>query len=98
MRSFLRDVGGGLAEDEGVAVGGEEQAEQELDGRGLAGAVGAEQAEDLALVDLEVEGAQGDLLLPAPEVAVDLGELAGFDDRFGHGGASHQVKEEDPPT
>ena len=55
MRSFLRDVGGRLAEDEGLAVGGEEQAEQQLDGGGLAGAVGAEQAEDLAAVDLEVE-------------------------------------------
>ena len=52
MRSFLRDVGGGLAEDEGLAVGREEQAEQQLDGGGLAGAVGAEQAEDLAAVDL----------------------------------------------
>ena len=52
MRSFLRDVGGGLAEDEGVAVGREEQAEQQLDGGGLAGAVGPEQAEDLAAVDL----------------------------------------------
>ena len=54
MRSFLLDVGGGLAEDEGVAVGGEEQAEQQLDGGGLAGAVGAEQAEDLAAVDLRL--------------------------------------------
>ena len=59
MRSFLRDLGGGLAEDEGLAVGGEEQAEQQLDGGGLAGAVGAEQAEDLAAVDLQVEGAAG---------------------------------------
>src|SRR5262249_14748796 len=44
------------------------------------------QAEDLALEDLEVEGAQGDLLLPAPEVAVDLGEITRLDDYLlGHG-------------
>ena len=74
------DLGRRLPEDEGVAVGGEEQAEQQLDGGRLAGAVGAEQAEDFAAIDLHVEGAQGDLLLPAPEVAVDLGQLARFDD------------------
>ena len=85
----LAHVGGRLAEDEGLAVGGEEQAEQELDGGGLAGAVGAEQAEDLAAVDFEVEGAEGVLLLAAPEVAVDLGELAGFDNHIlSHEGAS----------
>src|SRR5207248_1466352 len=55
----------------------------------LAGAVGAEQAEDLAPADLDVEGPQGGLLLPAPEVAVDLGQLAGFDDHvLGHGATS----------
>src|SRR5205823_5765318 len=81
----LLDVGGGLAEDEGLAVGGEEQAEEQLDGGGLAGAVGAEQAEDLAPVDFQVEGAEGDLFLPAPEVPVDLGQLARLDDHFsGH--------------
>ena len=52
----------------------------------LPGAVGPEQAEDLALVDLEVEGVEGGLLLAAPEVAVDLGQVAGFDDDIlGHG-------------
>ena len=80
MRSFLLDVGGRHVEDEGVAVGGKEQAEQELDGGGLAGAVGAEQAEDLAAADFEVEGPQGHLLLPAPEVAIDLGQLPRFDE------------------
>ena len=89
----LAHVGGGLAEDEGLAVGGEEQAEQQLDGGGLAGAVGAEQAEDFAAVDLEVEGAQGDLLLAPPEVAVDLGQLAGFDDRIvGHEAVSLMLR------
>ena len=48
----LGDVGGRLAENEGIAVGGEKQTQEELDGGGLAGAVGAEQAEDLALADL----------------------------------------------
>ena len=99
----LVDVGGGLAEDEGLAVGGEEQAEQQLDGGGLAGAVGAEQAEDFALVDLEVEGVQGGLLLPAPEVAVDLGQVARFDDDFlGHVGhlglAEVQARRNEPPS
>ena len=56
MRLVLLDLGGRLAEDEGVAGGREEQAEQQLDGGGLAGAVGAEQAEDLALVDLAGRG------------------------------------------
>src|SRR5262249_7888033 len=76
----LGDVRGGLAEDERLALGGEQEAEQELDRRRLARAVRAEQAEDLALADLDVEGAEGGLLLTAPEVAVDLGSLAGFDD------------------
>ena len=71
----MRHVGGGLAEDEGLALGGKQQAQQQLDGRGLARAVGAEQAEDLALADLQVEGLEGGLLLPAPEVAIDLGQL-----------------------
>src|SRR5262249_50289331 len=79
----LADVGGGLAEDERLAVGGEEQAEQQLDGGGLPRAVGAEEAEDFALADLDVEGPQGGLLLAAPEVAVDLGQLARFDDHIG---------------
>src|SRR5438552_956180 len=57
----LADVGGGLSEDEGLAVGGEEQAEQQLDGGGLAGAVGPEQPEDLASPDLDVQGPQGGL-------------------------------------
>src|SRR5262249_40328348 len=64
-------------------------AEQELDGGGLARAVGAEQAEDLAAMDLQVERAECGLLLPPPEIAVHLRQLAGLDDDFvGHAGAT----------
>ena len=88
----LAHVGGGLAEDEGLAVGREEQAEKELDGGGLAGAVGAEEAEDLAAIDFHGEGAEGVLFATAPEVAVNLRQLAGFDDNvLSHGGASYQT-------
>src|SRR5262249_43578218 len=38
------------------------------------------QAEDFAAPDVQVEGAQGDLLLTAPEVAVNLCEVPRFDD------------------
>src|SRR5205085_5597246 len=82
----LLDRRGRLAEHEGVALGREEQAQEQLDGGGLARAVGAEQAEDLAALDRQVQGAERGLLAPAPEVAVDLGEVARLDDRFqGHG-------------
>ena len=76
----LGDVGGRLVEDQGVALGGEEQAEQQLDGGGLARAVGPEQAEDLAPVDLKVEGLEGLDLRASPEVAVDLGQVPRLDD------------------
>ena len=76
----LGDVGRRLAEDEGIALGREEQAEQEFDRGGLARAVRSEQAEDLASFDLEVERFEGLDLGAAPEVAVDLGEVAGLDD------------------
>ena len=33
---------------------------------------------------LQVEGVEGGLLLAAPEVAVDLGQVAGLDDGIGH--------------
>ncbi len=84
MRSFFSTFAAGSPKTKASPLGGEEQAEQQLDGGGLAGAVGAEQAEDFALVDLEVEGVEGGLLLAAPEVAVDLGEASGFDDGIGH--------------
>ena len=78
----LGDVGGRLVEDQGVALGGEEQAEQQLDRRGLARAVGAQQAEDLAAVDLKIEGLEGLDLRASPEIAVDLGQVPRLDDHF----------------
>ena len=83
----LAHVGRRAAEDRGFARGRKQQAEQQLDGGRLARAVGAEQTEDLAALDLKVEGVQGDLFLAAPEVAVDLGQVAGFDDHLAHGRA-----------
>ena len=77
----LGDVGGVAAEDQGLAAGGKEQPQEQLDRGRLARAVGAQQAEDLAAADLQVEGLQGPDLLPAPEIAIDLGEVAGFDRR-----------------
>ena len=43
------------AEERGVASGGLNDAQQDLDERRLAGAVGAEQAEDLAGFNLEID-------------------------------------------
>src|SRR5687767_993395 len=51
------------------------QALEDLDGRGLAGAVGAQQAEDLARSDVEVDAGDG------LDVAVALGQAANPDDR-----------------
>ena len=76
----LADVGGVFAEHQGLALGGEQQAQQQLDRGRLAGAVGAQQAEDLALLDFQVEGLEGPHLLPAPEVAIDLRQGPRFDD------------------
>ena len=75
-------------ENERVPFGGEEQAEQQLDCGGLPGAIGSEQAEYFAAVDFHVEGAQSDFLFASPEVAVDLGKFACFDDEFFTGHAS----------
>src|SRR5690606_26141753 len=50
------------------------EAEQHQDGGGLARAVRAEQAEDLAATDVEIDGVDG------RDAAVTLGETAGFDD------------------
>ena len=83
----LGHVGGVAAEDQGLAGGGKQQAEDELDGGGLARAVGPEESEDFASLDFEVEGLQGPNLLTPPEIAVNLGEASGFDDDFRlHGG------------
>ena len=53
------------------------QALEELDRRGLAGAVGADQAEDLAVMDVEVE------VVDDRAAVVGLGEPTNGDDRLG---------------
>ncbi len=72
-------VGGRLdAEDLGPPGGRPDEVEQDTHRRRLAGAVGPEEAEDLALGDLEVE------LDDAAMLAVGLGQALGLDDS-GHG-------------
>ena len=66
MPLVLADVGGVFAEDQGLAFGGKQQAQQQLDRGGLAGAVGPEQAEDFALLDFQVERLEGPHLLAGP--------------------------------
>ena len=53
---------------------------EDLDRRRLAGAVGAEEREDLAAVDLEVDPAH------RLDIAVGLAQPATLIDRFRHGG------------
>ena len=74
-------VGGRLdAEDARRAAGRPDEVEQGPDRRRLAGAVGPEEAEDLALARLQVD------VDDAAVLAVGLGELLGLDDG-GHGGS-----------
>src|SRR5690606_24038298 len=56
LAEIPRDV---VAVDEDAARAGVDDAADHADQRGLAGAVGAEQREDLAAADLEVDPAQG---------------------------------------
>ena len=70
-RAFGRDV---VAEDPGRPRAGRHQAEQDLDQRGLAGAVGADEAGD-ALAHLHVE------LVESGHARVPLGQPRGFDHR-----------------
>ncbi len=65
------------------AVAGEVVAEQEADERGLAGAVGAEEAEGDAARDLEVDAVEGRPLAEA------LAEAARLDGESGGGGGVH---------
>lgn len=58
-----------------------QQADDHLDGGGLPRAVGSEEAEDLAAVNVEGDVVDGDL------VAVAFEEVAGGDEGGGHGGA-----------
>ena len=65
------------AEDAGLAAVDRQQGREHLEGRGLAGAVGAEHAEDLAATDLEVDP------VDRPEVAERLDEPGGRDGQVG---------------
>ena len=82
MRWFLLTSVASLPKTRAWPSVGNSRPEQQLDRRRLAGAVGAEQAEDFALLDFEVERFEGPHLLPAPEVAIDLREGPRFDDCF----------------
>ncbi len=53
------DVGGGLPENENTTGGGAEEPQENLDGGGLARAVGPEEPEDLPRLDLEGEVVNG---------------------------------------
>ncbi len=80
MRDLVCDVAGRMAEDLDVAAGGIEQAQQQLDGGGFAGAVRAEQAEDFAAPHLKIHVVHRPRLGPAPEILEDLGQPAHGDD------------------
>ena len=67
-----------LAEELDVAGGGMDEAQGHADGGGLAGAVGAEEAEDFAAVDGEVDAGDG------ADGAVVLTQLEGLKDDFVH--------------
>jgi hypothetical protein len=75
----FRDLGCFLAKDERSARTGKEQAEDQFDGRRLPGPVGAQQAEDLPALDLDIQGFEGLDFLPTPEITVNLPQPAGFD-------------------
>src|SRR5690606_38248904 len=80
---------GGEAGDPDGAGAGAAQAPQAFDGGGLAGAVGAEDPEDLALVNGEADVVHG------AAAAVGLAQPADFDDRHGSriaagGGRAHR--------
>src|SRR5262249_30354101 len=66
-----------VAVDGGVAAGGAKEAEEEAEGGGLAGAVGAEQTNDLARGDVEGEVVQGG------ERAVLLRQVLGVQEHAG---------------
>src|SRR5262249_47626946 len=59
--------------------GRKQQTEKQFDGRRLARAVRAQQAEHLAALNLQIQSAKGFFLSPAPKVEVYLGQLADID-------------------
>ena len=68
------------AGDAHLAGGGQRTRGADADSGRFAGAVGAEQAEDLALVDGEVDAIDGDYALFA---LVNFGQAGDFDDHLG---------------
>ena len=66
------NVAGGLAQNQDLARRREDQAQQSLDGRGLARAVGAEEAENLALVDIQADVVDGGDLFVLLDQVLDL--------------------------
>ena len=76
----LPHVGGLAPEDERLARRGENEPQQQLERRRLARAVRAEEAENFAAADFEVERLEGHLLASTPEIPVGLREVAGLDD------------------
>ena len=78
---LLVGVAAGLriqAADAYAAAVGRAQPFENLDGAGLPGAVGAQQAENFALLHLETHAAKG------LHVAIALGQVVDFDDRHAH--------------
>ena len=70
-------VPGREAEDIHLAVGGMQQTAEDLEGGGFAGAVGAEEADDFAAVDLERDAVDGaDEAVLAAEHAAERGAQA----------------------
>ena len=81
VAAHVEGVGEGVAGGDGEgAVGGRDDARQDAEERGLAAAVGTEEGDGLAGVEVEGEVGKG---LAASEAA---GEVAGFDEGGGMGG------------
>src|SRR5258708_14870516 len=76
---ILMNAGGRFVEDQGIPIRWEKQPQKQLDRRGLARSVGAEQAEDLAWIDLKIESVERNFLLSIPEIAVDLSQIPRLD-------------------
>ena len=76
---FDRCVPDLLAEDPGPAGGGEDQPQENLDGGGLPGPVGAEESEDLAFLHLESEILEGHSYARAGDAHELFGETLRLD-------------------
>ena len=71
-------AGDRLAADEDLAAGRLDHAGEDLDQRRLAGAIVADQADDLAAVDVQVDAAE------RIDAAVGLRDVAQFDEALAH--------------